>query len=271
MKRLLDNPIVIGLAVALLASAATALWGGMRSRLVAQQEHENPVTVSVEPDIVDFWSVAFPSDIPTISEIHEPWPEHTRIYELLRKNGAADLYETRLRVTIRGRSDEPVVVRNMRAIVQPFPAYAGAAVSAPSAGANDSTALFFDLGSPHPVAWEWRCDEETTVGTRPYFSTHNVTVRKGEIHDFYIVARIGKGGARWSILADLEVGDQKKSLEIADTAGRPFETTSYPPRPNASYFEWDPYAGGFRSSKAEYDEWYWGTWMAGEAQPGPEP
>ena len=177
--------IISGLVVAALIGAFMIV----RRRASRAVGERHPVVVSVERVVGDEWSLAFAGDLPSAAlEIEGGEHASGEVYAWLSSHGAVDVGETRLRVTVRGLADETVVVRNIRVVTERTAPYSGTLVHCPTAGANAATLLVFDLDEETPKAWQWREDGgRERVGSRPFFEHHNVTLARGEVHDFVIV------------------------------------------------------------------------------------
>ena len=114
------------------------------------------------------------------------------------------------------------------------------------AGENPATVLLLDLDKPEPSAWEWSLDDNRRVGTQPFFEAKNVSLAKGEVHDFIIVARSARQTVRWRVVLKVEVGGTSKQYILSDKDGAPFVTSG---RPSGGYttqlhWAWDK-GGGF--------------------------
>jgi hypothetical protein len=197
-------------------------------------------------DTDDGWMVAFEGELP--EEAHaiegDGPPSMTDAYATLRAAGAVDCRETVLRVTVRGLSDETVVVRDIKAETERRDAYAGTFVRCMGAGANDATVVVLDLEAETPRAVEgaqgadgrWAPTSDT-----PFFDRNNVTLARGEVHDFVVVGLAATSLVEWRIVIDLDVGNDHRSVTV-DDSGAAFVTSGEP-------------AAGFTTSL----DWAWGV------------
>jgi hypothetical protein len=205
------------------------------------------VAVTVERiDADEGWTVAFAGPLPDQAHQIEGWDgSPAKAYDTLISCGAVDYGETPLRVSVRGLSSDTVVVRDIRAETEKTTAYSGTSVFCSSAGANAATVLVIDLESENPVAWEGAegADGLEPTGSAPWFDRNNVTLAKGEVHDF-IVAGLAKSSlVHWRIVLDLDVAGDKQMLTV-DDSGQPFVTSGQPASGFDSTMEWAWWKGG---------------------------
>ena len=197
-------------------------------------------------DTDDGWMVAFEGELPEAAHAIEgdgP-PSMVEAYETLCAAGAVDCRETVLRVTVRGLSDETVVVRDIKAETESRDAHAGTFVRCMGAGANDATVLVLDLEADTPRAVEgaqgadgrWAPTSDTA-----FFDRNNVTLARGEVHDFVVVGLAATSLVEWRIVIDLDVGSDHRSVTV-DDSGAAFVTSGEP-------------AAGFTTSL----DWAWGA------------
>lgn len=233
------NEIAIGLIVAAVGAVVALLY----RQVLRLWRKRGAVEVSVEPIIGDYWSLVFADDMPETSEIEGVVHNGRAVYDWLRAHGAVDFRGTRLRLTVRGVSDETVVVRNIRALVKHSPPFSGTRVICQTAGANSATLLAFDLDEQTPAGWEWR--EEgglERVGKSPFFELNNVTLARGEVHEFVIIGYVKKYLAQWQLYLDLEIGKHRKSIQLSDS-DNPFETSGVPDSGFGNTLDWAWYDG----------------------------
>ena len=218
----MTREILVGLAIAALVGAFMIAW--RRTSRATSERH--PVGVSVERVVGDEWRLAFAGDLPSVA-LKIEGGEHTssEVYAWLTSHGAIDVGETRLRLTVRGLAEETVLVRNIRAVTERTAPYSGTLVHCPTAGANAATLLVFDLDEETPKAWQWREDGgRERVGSSPFFEHNNVTLARGEVHDFMIVGSAKGYLLRWRLELDLEIGRHREVVTV-DDAGVPFATS----------------------------------------------
>jgi hypothetical protein len=233
------NEIAIGVIV----SAIVGVVGLLCRQMLRHWRKKRAVEVSVEPVIGDYWAVAFAGEMPDVSEIEGIEYNGRKLYDRLRAHGALDFCETRLRITVRGVSDDTVVVRNIRAEVEHSPPFSGTYVRCPTAGANSATLLVFDLDENAPAGWEWQEQGgRERVGERPFFDLNNVTLARGEVHEFIIIGYARKYLARWRPYLDVETGKHRKSFPLFDS-DKPFETSGIPESGFGTTLEWAWYDG----------------------------
>lgn len=231
--------IAVGLIVAGLTGGGVFLKTRAKRRLDSQR----PLIISAEQVIREPWAVVFPGSLPDPSEIEGMSRPSSEVFKWLRDHGGADQGDTRVRLRVEGVSDRVVLIREIRVEAEREQPFAGTRVYCPTAGANAATLLVFDLDDPHPVAWEWNEDGgRERTGSRPYFDTHNVTVKKNEICDFVIVTAAELVRCRWTIAVDLSVGRRRQTLRINDH-GQPFHTSGEPAGGFMERLDWAWYDG----------------------------
>jgi hypothetical protein len=177
-----------------------------------------------------------------------------KVYDWLRTNGAVDFRETRLRLTLRGVSDDTVVISNIRAQVEHRPPFSGTRVLCDTAGANSATLLVYDLDEQTPAAWEWREQGgRERVGESPFFEHNYVTLARGEVHEFIIIGYAKKYLARWQLYIDIEVGRYRKSILLNDL-DKPFETSGVSDSGFRTTLEWAWYKGAHFLPSPQFDD-----------------
>ena len=238
------STILPEVAVGLMVAALIGIFVAIRRRASRALHQRHPVDVSVQRIVGEEWSLAFPGEMPgKAREIEGGEHAGSDVYEWLRACGAVDVGETRLRVTARGLSEDTVVVRNIRLEAERTAPFAGTRIHCPTAGANSATLLVFDLDEETPKAWEWREDGgRERVGEAPFFEHSNVTLTRGEVHDFVIVGCAKKFLVRWRLVLDLEVGRHREVVAI-DDSGASFATSGVPASGFSTSLDWAWYSG----------------------------
>jgi hypothetical protein len=229
--------VVGGLIVAIVVAACVFLWHASRSRL-------RPLLVTAERPRPESWALALRGEPPDPAELVARDAPGDDVYFWLLGHGAVDYRRTTVRLALEGLINRTVVVREVRLLLERDALVEDTLVTCPSAGANLATLLLFDLDDTGPRAWEWREDGPLErVGNSPYFDTHNVTVSKGERHEFLVVARALTSRWRWRIAIDVEVGKRRQAVTVDDD-GAPFVTTGGEQRRFAKRIDWAWYEGG---------------------------
>lgn len=231
--------IIISLVVATIAGLAAIL----RRQIIRVWHNWRAVDVLVEPVIGDEWMVAFAGDIPNANQIEGIQQSGSEIYNWLSMHGGVDFRETRLRLTVRGISNDTVVIRKIRVEAKHYEPFSGTNVNYPTAGANATKLLVFDLDEQEPDAWEWFEDGgRELVGKKPFFELNNVTLARGEVYEFVIVGTTNKYLVQWNLCLDLLVGKHKKTVTINDS-GKPFKTSGIPSSGFVTTLDWAWYEG----------------------------
>jgi hypothetical protein len=236
--------LLIAILAALIAAAIVAVFTRAWRRRERASAEKHPVQVSGELQVGYEWSVAFVGSLPEAARGIEGGQRAPReVYDWLRAHGAVDVGETRLRVRVRGLAQQTVVVRDIKVATERTDAYKGTLVHCPTAGANAATLLAFELDEDTPVGWQWAEDgSRERVGRHPFFERHNVTLRRGEVHDFVIVGCARRYLVRWRLQLELEVGGHRQTVSV-DEDGRPFTTCGTPEDGFAASLDWAWYDG----------------------------
>ena len=202
------------------------------------------VAAAFEHVVSEPWAVALEGALPDAGAFEASKPSPAEAHDWLRSHGAVDFRETKLRLSLASRTDELIVVRDIRVGVEHSEPWAGTYVYCPTAGVNTATLLMFELDEPAPRAWQWDEDgSRRRVGSVPFFEHQNVTIASGEVHDFVIIGRAESSLARWRLVVELEVGGHKKTL-LVDDDGDWFTTSGAPKSGFAIRLHWAWYAGG---------------------------
>jgi hypothetical protein len=241
VKQLQENAILASVVSALIAAAIVAIW----VMLWKTWQRQRTVLVSVERIVEEPWSVVLPGDLPDSSDFEASHPSMIDVYNWLRKRGAVDYQQTKLRLAIWNKSSEDVVlIRNIRVNVQRSKPVAGTWVHYPTAGANAVTMLMFDFDQHSPVAWEWEEDLGwQCVGVRPFFDDHNVTISKGDVHEFLIVGCTKHYLVQWRLIVDFKICNFSGTVLVNDS-GKTFKTSGDPVNGFREKMDWAWYYGG---------------------------
>lgn len=233
----LEVGIIAGVVSTLIAGGIVLTARGV-SRVMRMRMR--PIGVSCERRVKDEWSVAFSGGMPRAARKIEGGDHHAReVYDWLLTHRAVDVGDTRLRLTLRGLADDLVVVRDIRIDARQSPPLSGTNVTCPTAGANSATLLLFDLEDPSSGAWECREDGgRQIVGDASFFENHNVSLGKGEVHDFIILGQTFASLVEWRMYVDIEVAGRRKTI-IVDDSGKPFRTTGTPLGGFAETLDWE--------------------------------
>jgi hypothetical protein len=228
--------IIAGLIVAVIVTAGAVF----RKRLARFWQRRHPIEVTATRIVNEEWTLALSGALPSeIAALTGDIPSR-EMYGRLQEAGAVDCLETRVRISMRGLSDEGAVIRNLRARVDRSLPLAGTRVYNATAGANSATLLVIDLDKDNSPAFEWYEDgAREPKGDSPYFNTHTVFLDKGEVQDLIVIGQAKNSFARWHLVLELTVGEHRTSIRV-DDGGKPFKTSGDP-------------AGGF----LEKLEWAW--------------
>ena len=75
------------------------------------------------------------------------------------------------------------------------------------------------------------------MGKSPFFEINNVTLARGEVHEFVIVGFVKKYLAQWQLYLDIEIGRYHKSISLSDS-DKPFETSGLPDSGFGKTLDW---------------------------------
>jgi len=154
----------------------------------AGQKVPSDLAVEVVPIVREPWAISLAGPLPDSKSFEDAGPSPSQAHAWLRSHGGVDYRETKLRLSLRSDTDEPVVIRDIRVEVQRREPLAGTYVYCPTAGAVAATLLIFELDEQEPQAWEWSEDGlRRKVGTSPYFAHNRVDMEEGETSDFIII------------------------------------------------------------------------------------
>jgi hypothetical protein len=144
-----------------------------------------------------------------------------RIGGLSDVDGMTTAY-SRVRVTLRGNRDEPVLIEGIRAVADCGPPLDGALFFGPPQGVDDVVDVAFDLDDDDPNARV--ADRDGLPTSTPYVDEHSITLRRDEAVVLDARAYTASQHCSWEIQLDIQGEDQPQSIRAAD--GRPFEVTS---------------------------------------------
>lgn len=169
-----------------------------------------------------------PDDHPSFDQ--RPSPEEVRTWFIDR--GAYDVDASRLRLSLLGRSREPVQVREVSAAIRArTAAEKGVLITYPSAGENRIVTVDLDLEQEAPRAhWDGQ----------PYFDSYFLSVAHREAQELRITARAGDSAVEWELEISYTWRGDQRSVRL-DNAGQPFRTIGSPQVARTYRWQWwDP-------------------------------
>jgi hypothetical protein len=184
----------------------------------------------VEPDMARLkngWAVVLDKELP--SEGRPVDIGHMDARAWLLKQGAADLRETYLRLSLEGLSVSTVRIREIKALVsRRSPSITQTVVRAPGGGDVQVIALGIDLDEQTPVARTLIAGsaprEPASFGQR-YFDDRQATATRGEVLPYSITARSSQGCVEWTLEVEYSVDGKVGTCQL-DDGGRPFRTSA---------------------------------------------
>jgi hypothetical protein len=173
------------------------------------------------------------------------------ILRRLDEEGAVDVGESYLRVSVQGLHDSPVVIQDISArIVRRHEPIAHTIVSCPLEGQIDVISLGFDLDEPEPMARQYENDE---FGA-PYFGASAIRVDRGEPIEIDVIAVTEKCYCEWTMEL-VAIVDGEEETFVLDDNGQPFRTSASLYPPNEPQQRWFVF-GGELMSPAQLDRAY---------------
>lgn len=235
--------IITGVIASIIAAAILGFIALFWRRVVTATK---PVSTDITPIVPDEWFVVFPGSLPQEAyDIEGRDYQFDEVYRLLRGFGAVDAGETSLRLTIRGLSDQTIVIRNIQAKVEHRSPYGGTCIHCPTAGSNEGTLLVFNLDDELSEAWEWREGDSgrEIVSKVPFFRHNNITLTKGEVHDFILVGIANRYLCQWVIHLNIEIGNIARTIILGDDADNQLITSGEPQSGFKERLDWAWYDG----------------------------
>jgi hypothetical protein len=215
----------------ILASFAKNIIGEV-SRWVQQRfKSKQPIEFSVEHFVEDQWSVVFPGKPESLVKIEGKRMRGHNLHACLMKLGAVDQGETRVRLRLRARTQDPVLLTQITACAAKSAPIVGTKITHPTAGVSDTTLLMVDFDTDGVLLPVWGAVEESfelrPVGERPFFARKQISLSQSSYEDLIIVGRTNRYSVNWSLKLDYEVSGRQGSMQI-DNHGSPFQTTGEP-------------------------------------------
>jgi hypothetical protein len=139
---------------------------------------------------------------------------------------------SRLRLTLQGQWVRPVLITQMRALVQRSAPLAGTLIWVGSAGESSIIEIGFDLDEKAPIA---RSRTESITLGGPYLDNHQLTVAPGEIVSLDVMAQTREHFCEWRIEFTYKV-DQKTVTRVVGDGDAPFRTSALTNNYQARYF-----------------------------------
>ena len=208
-----------------LLAVASALLGERAPRLIELATGDAPIRAIIGDDSSvynDGWSVALPRAL-GYSEQPEPGTSVLEARRYFVDIGAFDVEATSIRLAVEGRSADTVTITGIRAFVaETAPPVAQTLIRSQSAGEEKVIQLEINLDESNPVARGDGVD---------YFRQGFVTLVKGEVQVFQIIARAEARAYAWQLEVRYRVRESE-SIVCLNNSGVLFRTT-----PRADSFE----------------------------------
>jgi hypothetical protein len=133
------------------------------------------------------------------------------------ESGAFDVEATSMRLALEGRSADTVTVTGLRAVIsEAGPPIAATLVRAQSAGEGKVIRLEINLDESNPVA--------RSSDGEDWFRAGYITLVKGEVQVFQLVARAEAGAYVWELEVLYRVRESEATTRL-DNSGVPFRTS----------------------------------------------
>jgi hypothetical protein len=228
------GPAWLGVVTALIAGAIigtlTQEYGpGVAERVAGA----DPIGIHLGADGAvdnDGWTLYMPRELepddhPSFNE--RPSAEEVRSWFIDR--GAYDVHASRLRLSLLGRSREPVQVREVRAAIRARGAGGtGSLIAYPSAGENRIVTVDLDLDQETPRAhWDGR----------PYFDNYFLSLAHREAQELRITAHARDSAVEWDLEINYTWRGDPRTVRI-DNSGEPFRTIGSPQAQKTYHWQW---------------------------------
>lgn len=201
----------------------------------------SPIEWSAEQFVDDHWCVVFPGKRDALVDLEGRKVRGNDLHIKLLKLGAVDYGETRIRLRLRGKTEAPVLVKQIIAQAVKSAPIEGIKITYPTAGVSGSTLMFLDLDDDGNVLPLWAAVEEDfevrRQGATPFFSRQQINLSQSEYETLIIVAKTCRYSVSWTLKIEYEVAGNCGCLEI-DNAGLPFRTTGDPIDSYVEEFTW---------------------------------
>jgi hypothetical protein len=143
------------------------------------------------------------------------------ILRQLYSEGAVGVGETYLRISLQGNHETPVVIQNVRAIVERHKPLRHTSVVCPLEGMFDVISMGFNLDDEDPIA---RTYENGRLGP-PYFEGSGISLARGEPVEIAVTAITESCYCEWTMQLVAIVDGEQQTFTL-DDHGRPFRTTA---------------------------------------------
>src|SRR5687768_17081189 len=179
MRRILTGLKTVPGMIGAACLTALAAWGvpTLVPRLFESVSGRNPLAIGVQSNsaaIDTFEDLPHRAVLPANARVTEGLGPGCRgFFDFVRRERGAAAGESRIRFTLRGRDDEPVLVTNARIeVLRRAAPMRGIPIECPTGGAADIRALVADLDRPDPAAVYVENGRRKPLGA---------TVSKGEV------------------------------------------------------------------------------------------
>ncbi|TMR42408.1 hypothetical protein [Actinomadura geliboluensis] len=226
------TPILVGVG-------AWSIQKGINS--YGNRPRGNPVTVELarvqrsEGEQAGDWVFRQPmqltdAELSALNQMHKQSATPTDAEEAwFRRNGGVDPNVSIIKLVLRGNRSDPVRVVDMTALAQCTEPLTGTLFLDPTAGAEESTRVEFDLDTPSPHA-KFVTDDGTMQGD--YFRENSISLKRGETIALEIAARTVRHYCSFTLKMDVVADSKTSSVHIGDQR-RPYVVSAVNPDPKA--------------------------------------
>jgi hypothetical protein len=217
-----SHPLISGAIAAFIGATITLVVNRYGPGILDLFSDEPPLRVVVrraETSYYDGNGVALPDGL------EEPRAGYSgacgTILRELYSEGGVGIGETYLRISLQGNHATPVVIQNIRAIVERHEPLRHTSVVCPAEGTFDVISMGFNLDDEDPIA---RTYEDNEFGA-PFFEGSGISVARGEPAEIAVTAITESCYCEWRMQLVAIVDGEQQTFTLDDN-GRPFRTTA---------------------------------------------
>lgn len=243
---------VLLVALGIVGSAGTAIWKktsevtGLAGAPVGVAVVRDPDRITTL-DSIENYTFVVPGPIVSVGRPPNGESEHGR-YDWAKSMGGIDAGSTVVRLIIRGRSESPVILNNLRVeVVKKAAPVAGTLVSYFGQGAGQPVRFFeIDLDRSDPTV------DYLKQGNKNVVFPYRVSNSDVEVFDVYAYTLFHD--VHWRLHLDYTTSSKEETMTF-DDRGEPFETTA-----QADPSTWHAVGGKGRPRQEGYG-WLHGKWV----------
>lgn len=204
----------------------------------------HPVELVIEQFVDDHWEVAFPHDLPDVSDISGVSRSPDEVYRKLIDKGAVDVGITKVRLRLRSRIEDPILIKQIFVDSEKRLPLSGVRIMCPTAGVNGAIILLVDLDEDNPRVWGGKEEdfEFSKTDEHPFFARNDIDITKDKYTTLVLVGRAQQYCVSWRLRMEIRIRNRDQYL-IVDSGGNPFRTSGEPADGFLREFEWGWHEG----------------------------